>query len=229
MDKVASRKRVAVVDFTDQKGNVTALGKFIADELSAELIKTAQGFEVLERAQLKSIVGQEDFALPMPYDQTAVKRLGDIAKSGAVVTGSITPFSTTVRVTVNVISTYLPKVVNSKSIDIPRTGKIAQLLSPVEQSEFNLSGVWRGDDGGYYYLRQIGNRLWWFGESSPYSPAWSNVAHGVIHGTEVQLQWTDVPKGHIMNSGMLILEVLSNTKIVARHKTGGFGGSVWTR
>lgn len=231
MDKVGSRKRVAVADFTDQKGNITELGKFIADELASELLKSAQGFEVMERAQLKSVVGQEDFALPSPYDQNTVKRLGESARLGAVVTGTITPFSAAVRVTINVVSTYMPKVVNSKTVDIPRRGKIEELLSGVTKpsGSFDLSGKWYGDDGGIYYIRQIGNRIWWFGENHPNAPSWSNVAYGEAHGAEIRLQWADVPKGYIMNSGTLVLEILSNGRIAARHKTGGFGGSVWTR
>lgn len=231
MDKVGSRKRVAVADFTDQKGKITELGKFIADELTAELLKSAQGFEVMERAQLKSVVGQEDLALPSPYDQNVVKRLGESAKLGAVVTGTITPFSSTVRVTINVVSTYMPKVVNSKTVNIPRRGKIEELLAGVSAptAGLNLSGVWRCDDGGLYYIRQIGNKVWWFGENHPNSPSWSNVAYGEIVGHEIRFQWSDVPKGYIMNSGMLVIEILSDGKIVARHKTGGFGGSVWTR
>ena len=50
MDKVG-RKRVAVTDFTDSKGNITDLGRYLADEISSSLKGEAKGFEVLERAQ----------------------------------------------------------------------------------------------------------------------------------------------------------------------------------
>lgn len=43
------------------------------------------------------------------------------------------------------------------------------------------------------------------------------------------LSWGDVPKGSIMNSGVLVLKVTNDNKLEALHKTGGFGGSVWTR
>ena len=95
--------------------------------------------------------------------------------------------------------------------------------------QFNLSGVWKGNDGGKYHIRQLNDELWWFGESSPTNPAWSNVAHGLIRNREIVLKWADVPKGSIMNSGELMLEVVSENRIVAKSKTGGFGGSEWTR
>jgi TolB-like protein len=229
MDKVGSRKRVAVVDFTDEKGKVTDLGKFIADELSAALRNSAQGFEALDRAQLKSIAGQNDLTVGTPYDQNSVKQLGEAARVGAIVTGTITAFRTSVRVTINVVSTYIPKVVGSSSVDIARKGRIAELLSGAAPAGINLSGAWQCDDGGVYYIRQLGNKIWWFGENHPNSPSWSNVAYGEIYGSEIRLQWSDVPKGYIMNSGELILDIVSGGRLSARHKTGGFGGSVWTR
>ena len=92
----------------------------------------------------------------------------------------------------------------------------------------NLSGVWNCDDGGKYYVRQLGNKVWWLGERTPTSPAWSNVAHGDLVGNQLRLEWADVPKGSILQSGILLLEVTGN-KMTAKQKTGGFGGSNWSR
>ncbi len=93
----------------------------------------------------------------------------------------------------------------------------------------DLSGRWTCDDGGTYYLRQVGNAVWWYGESSSNSPRWSNVAHGSYEGRRLRLDWADVPKGQTSSSGILVLSVVSPDKLEATSKTGGFGGSVWTR
>lgn len=94
----------------------------------------------------------------------------------------------------------------------------------------DLTGTWRGNDGGSYYMRQVGEEVWWFGENSPTSPGFSNVAYGHISGNLLILRWADVPKGQTMSSGILELVVQSNSRIiVASQRTGGFGGSVWTR
>lgn len=103
------------------------------------------------------------------------------------------------------------------------------MLLAVNAEAYNLTGKWQGNDGGIYYIRQLGNTIWWYGENSPNNPSWSNVANGHISGNMLNLQWSDVPKGSIMNNGNLTLEVLSEGKIVARNKTGGFGGSEWTK
>jgi len=93
----------------------------------------------------------------------------------------------------------------------------------------DLTGVWDCDDGGKYYLRQLGSSLWWYGELDPLSPSWSNVMYGTISGNTINGNWADVPKGSIMQNGEMELRIESANRLVAIHKTGGFAGSVWTR
>ncbi len=93
----------------------------------------------------------------------------------------------------------------------------------------NLTGKWSCNDGGNYYMRQLGKEVFWYGERSPTAPAWSNIASGYIDGNQVILRWADVPKGQIMQEGILILRLDTPNKATATYKTGGFGGSIWTR
>jgi hypothetical protein len=94
----------------------------------------------------------------------------------------------------------------------------------------DLTGKWFCDDGGTYYLRQIGNSLYWYGERDKTKPAWSNVLAGRIKGGEIRGNWADVPKGPTMGRGDLRLAIKESGNIlVAIKKTGGFGGSRWTR
>lgn len=93
----------------------------------------------------------------------------------------------------------------------------------------DLTGKWNCDDGGKYYIRQIGNEIFWYGEKAPTSPPWSNIAFGVRVEDTIILRWADVPKGTIMQKGELHLKVTSPNKIQAVRKTGGFGGSNWSK
>jgi hypothetical protein len=93
----------------------------------------------------------------------------------------------------------------------------------------DLTGVWQCDDGGIYYVRQLGATVWWYGERDPNTPSWSNVMRGSIGGNMINAEWSDVPKGSIMQNGNLVLQIVSNNELVAVSKTGGFAGSHWTR
>jgi hypothetical protein len=101
--------------------------------------------------------------------------------------------------------------------------------APIAAAPLNLTGVWSGDDGGTYYLRQIGDRLWWYGQSGDGGRAWTNVLHGGIQGNRITGSWADVPHGQIQNAGEMELAIMSPDRLMATRKTGGFGGSVWTR
>lgn len=102
----------------------------------------------------------------------------------------------------------------------------ASTLGPVTA---NLTGQWRCNDGGTYYLRQLGNKVWWFGRSKDNGASWTNVFHGTIHGQRIVGQWADVPHGKARSSGRMTLHIQSPGSLRSIHKTGGFGGSAWTR
>jgi len=72
--------------------------------------------------------------------------------------------------------------------------------SPV--ANINLTGAWGGGDMGTYYLRQIGNTLWWLGLSRDQGRTFANVIHGTVAGEVIKGDWIDVPMGQTPYSAM---------------------------
>jgi hypothetical protein len=117
------------------------------------------------------------------------------------------------------------------------------LFNPLNAfAQGDLTGVWSCDDSGTYFIRQVGNIVWWYGESASSqslsqslntNPAWANVAYGTITGDNIVLFWADVPTGSSgFNSGSLALKYSYNQgtdTLSKQFDTGGFGGSQWTR
>jgi hypothetical protein len=94
----------------------------------------------------------------------------------------------------------------------------------------DLTGKWSCDDGGTYYLRQIGNNVYWYGERDADNPAWTNVFVGQMQADQVSGNWADVPKGQVMQYGEMSFKISSNwNSFDCVHKTGNFGGSHWSR
>ena len=95
----------------------------------------------------------------------------------------------------------------------------------------DLTGVWRGDDDGIYYLRQTGNCLWWFGRArgAPTEAEFANVFVGTISGSDIDGDWADVPYGEADNAGTLTLTVEDENRIRRTAETGGFDASEWRR
>lgn len=105
----------------------------------------------------------------------------------------------------------------------------------------DLTGVWKGNDDCTYYIRQLENEIWWYGQGTSDWQAFANVAYGTINENGVvQLRWSDLPKKHkdkiiTTSAGELVLKCNYSiqrgyvTDLTALSMTGQFGGSSWTR
>jgi hypothetical protein len=103
-----------------------------------------------------------------------------------------------------------------------------------------LTGAWQGNDSGVYYIRQVGDCVWWFGtEVREIEPGvteqrgFANVASGRIVGTQLDLEWADVPLGDTVNGGGLtFIYDRERGELTLAEQRGGaipFGGTVLTR
>ncbi|MGJ4944432.1 hypothetical protein ACQR1W_27970 [Bradyrhizobium sp. HKCCYLS1011] len=78
----------------------------------------------------------------------------------------------------------------------------------VTQFSDQLYGVNKANDGGIYHVRQIGNDVWWSGDSADQRVR--NVFHGQIKGNILTGGWLDVPlTDHEFptNAGQVTLEI----------------------
>ena len=89
-----------------------------------------------------------------------------------------------------------------------------------------MTGTWKANDGGTYYVREAGTTVWWMGESKKHG--FTNVFRGTRSGNVVTGSWADIKGG--TGSGLLSLTIIG-TKSVQGFKqkasTGGFAGSLW--
>ncbi|HLP45652.1 MAG TPA: FlgO family outer membrane protein [Candidatus Kapabacteria bacterium] len=125
----SGKKTIAVVDFTDLQGNVTELGRFFAEEFSVTLASEGKGFEVIDRTHLKTLLAEHKLSSTGIIDQQTAKKLGQIAGVDSIITGNITPFGDTVRLTIKILDTSTAKVIGATSGDIAKTKAIEDLLA----------------------------------------------------------------------------------------------------
>lgn len=102
-----------------------------------------------------------------------------------------------------------------------------------------LTGAWAGNDSGVYYIRQVGDCVWWFGTEVTEiergvtdQRGFANVASGRIVGNQVDLEWADVPLGDTVNGGGLtFIYDAGRGELTLLEQRGGisFGGTVLTR
>jgi len=117
---------------------------------------------------------------------------------------------------------------------VPQKTQADCCVSGVKSSDqMDLTGVWGCNDGAIYYIRQIGNKIWWYGETNRNSPNWANVFYGTMSGNRpgdvITGNWADVPKGKTSHSGTLRIMIETDNKLATMQQTGGFSGTSWTR
>jgi hypothetical protein len=113
----------------------------------------------------------------------------------------------------------------------------------------DLTGIWTADNGAVYYVREIGNDVWWAGfDPDPFSTLASKsnsfergltsaqVFHGTLSGDTVNGNWAEVPRetGSTLGQGTLILAVSHDSagsviQFQTESQTGGFAARSWTR
>jgi hypothetical protein len=113
-------------------------------------------------------------------------------------------------------------------------------LAPLAGSAFaqcsppmSLTGSWKGNDGGTYYVQQNGATVWWVGMSGDKGRSWTNVFQGSLSGSILTGTWSDVPFGGTKNNGSITLTLSRTTGggIVGMKRvavSGGFSGSSWS-
>ncbi len=136
VEKIAAsgRKKVVVVDFTDLQGNVTQLGRYIAEELSIALAEDAKQFEVIDRTSIRVILQEHKLASEGIIDPETARKLGQIAGVDVLVSGTITPLGDSVHVGLKALDAESAQVIVGLTIEIPRTSAINNLLGSATQS-----------------------------------------------------------------------------------------------
>lgn len=108
------------------------------------------------------------------------------------------------------------------------------MVSVDAASANDLNGIWTCNDGtvNKFYVRQVGNDVWWYGES----PVYSNVAYGKYNSGNltVKVDWSDVPKNSAgLANGTLKLQVSygsgTSATMTVLSQTGGFGATSCSR
>jgi hypothetical protein len=80
----------------------------------------------------------------------------------------------------------------------PEIHPVYQIDIVTDASSQTLSGAWHGTpDNGTYYIRQLGDDIWWLGLSRDQGRTFANVFRGTYNDNRglIEGEWVDVPMG----------------------------------
>jgi TolB-like protein len=145
--KANGNKKVTVVDFTDLDGGSSELGRYIAEQLTVNLVMAKRDFSVLDRANLKKILAEHNLTAQGLVDPANAKQLGQFAGVDALILGTITPRGTKISLTAKIITTDTAEIIGAAKGDFPEDATVQGLISqsaagaPANDSNENSSNT----------------------------------------------------------------------------------------
>ena len=121
-------KKITVLDFTDLQGGATELGRYVAEQLTVDLVMSKHSFAVLDRANLKRIMDEHQLTASGLIDPENAKRLGKFAGVDAMIFGNIALVGSTVKVVVKIITTDSAEIVGGAKTEFKSDENIQKLL-----------------------------------------------------------------------------------------------------
>jgi len=120
-------QKIAIIEFADLEGNVTQLGRFIAEELITRIFTTGK-FDVVERNLLQKVLEEQELGMTGYIDQKTAISIGQILGVDAIITGSITDLGKNVKINARLISTETGSVFAVASVTVLKDSTIKLLM-----------------------------------------------------------------------------------------------------
>lgn len=111
--KEHGKKKVAVLDFTDLQGNGNELGRYVAEELTVNLVDARKDFSVLDRANLNRILAEHKLTATGLVDPENAKKLGMFAGVDALIIGNLVLMGPSFQLTAKIITTETAEIVGA--------------------------------------------------------------------------------------------------------------------
>ncbi len=113
-----SLKRIAITEFVTLSGERTGATKFLTDQLTINLVSEAKRFDVIDRANIDSLLQEHKLSQTGLLDQDTVRKLGKFAGVDAVLVGVATQRSSSVNLSIKVLDVETAAIRAALSINI---------------------------------------------------------------------------------------------------------------
>lgn len=121
-------RKVTVLDFTDLQGNQSELGRYVAEQLTVDLVMGKHTFAVLDRANLKSILAEHKLTAKGLVDPENARKFGQLAGVDALIIGNVVPMNPDVDLTVKIITTDTAEIIGAAKTSFASTKETELLL-----------------------------------------------------------------------------------------------------
>ena len=121
------KERLAVLDFVDQKGVVTPIGQFLAEELATQLLVVGN-LKVVDHKLLAATMKKHQLTQVEATQAKAARKVAKALRADLFVTGSFLEIPEGVQVTAKLVGPYTVQFVGASRAILPKAGPLAALL-----------------------------------------------------------------------------------------------------
>lgn len=125
-DKAA---RLAILDFTDQKGTVPAAGQFLAEELGTQILVVGE-LAVVDRTLLAATMAKHRLSRLDVSQAKAVRRVAKALRVDLFVIGSFVEISEGIQVTVKLVRPRTVQAAGAARSVLPKSGPLVAFFKP---------------------------------------------------------------------------------------------------
>lgn len=118
-----------MLDFTDLQSNSSELGRYIAEQLTVNLVIARKNFSILDRANLQRVLSEHKLTAAGIIDPKNAKMLGHFAGVDALIFGTLVPIGQNIDLTAKLIDTETAEVVGAAKAKFHSDPTVEQLLS----------------------------------------------------------------------------------------------------
>ena len=119
--------KIAIMDFVNSNGRVSALGKYLGSKLSETIIEKNY-FKVAQRGEVLDALKNNNIVFTGVMNNETIKKLGERLKVDAVFFGEIVDLGTNIDVNIKFILVKDGEMLSAASIDIERTKSAVNLM-----------------------------------------------------------------------------------------------------
>jgi hypothetical protein len=125
----ANLRSGTVLDFVDLQGTPNELGRFLAQELSNQLVSVRKKMSFVDRANLQTLLKENNLSEIGLVNPESSKKLGKMIGIDAIIFGTLTPLGDKFRLSVRAVSVETGTIISSQAATLPSVGGLTEMYT----------------------------------------------------------------------------------------------------
>jgi hypothetical protein len=119
---------IAVADFVNDNGEVSKLGRYIADKLTPYFANSRQ-FSVLERVLINKVIEEQQFQVSSFVDESSTQEFGKILGAETIISGKVSELADMFYIHAKAVGVARGNLLVSVDAEVDRSGRLVALYN----------------------------------------------------------------------------------------------------